>query len=65
MHGNLACSSLDQPREPFADVRMFDLQKGGFHQAKPATLADAPCCFTNVFVRFGAPAAVTNDQYTT
>ena len=42
MNRNVACSSLDQPREPFGNVRMFNLEEGRFDQRKAAAFANAP-----------------------
>src|SRR5260370_40338125 len=63
MNGNLAGSSLDQSGEPFADIRMFDLQKGGLNQSKSAALGDPARGFAHVIVRFLAPAAVAYNQH--
>src|SRR6266545_1614301 len=62
MNRNVACSSLDQPREPFGNVRMFDLKEGSFDQHNAATLADGAGCLSHIFVCFRATTAVTHDQ---
>src|SRR5436190_103356 len=65
MHCNITCSPLDQPREPFGDIRMFDLQESRFDESKVSALADGPGCFPYIFVRFRATTAVTDDEDTT
>src|SRR5882672_8673160 len=42
MNRNVARSSLDQPLESFAYVRMFNLQEGSFDPHKAAAFADCP-----------------------
>src|SRR6266403_6233610 len=63
MDGNLVCSALDQSREAFTDIRIFDLQKGSLDQIKVAALANATGGFAHVFVCFMATTAVAYDQH--
>jgi hypothetical protein len=62
MNRNVACSSLDQPREPFGNVRMFNLEKGRFDQDKAATFADSQRRLPYIFICFRATATMTHDQ---
>jgi hypothetical protein len=64
MNRNVACSSLDQSREPFGNVRVFNLEKGRFDQDKAATFADSQRHFSYIFVCLRTAAAVTNNEDT-
>jgi hypothetical protein len=65
MHRNVACSTLDQPRETFGNIWMFDLQESGLDQSKVSAFADGPGRFPQVFVCFRATAAVTDNENST
>src|SRR5882724_1066015 len=62
MHRDVACSSLNQSCEAFANVRMFNLEEGMFHQPKVASFADTQRRCPHIFVCFRTATAVTDNQ---
>src|SRR6266567_5575313 len=56
-------SPLDQTTEAFRNVRMFNLQEGGFNQGKATTLANLAGCLSHIGIGFFAATTVTDDKH--